>query len=247
VTSTSFPPRVGRRALLGMSAALSLGMAQASSRGAIARQANAEATLLTRGAIELPAETAIAWRVVREVAEPSPDAAFAPRATGFAVSLHPFYALLLTDEATGSAYRLGFGEGAFVRDGTAQRVVSLGESWVEYLRIKLAAEATPEEATGRDLVFAGPAFAMPARSFTLALQRAELAVGDAIGLPPGAGETLVVVVQGDVELEVGEAAPRDLLRAVIGSDSHYVARSVGPAAMIYGARESTRVLIATIY
>jgi hypothetical protein len=111
----------------------------------------------------------------------------------------------------------------------------------------VAAEAV-NDAGGDRLRFAGPAFPAPSGHVTLFLHRVEPAVGDAVGLPPGVGETetLVLVEQGEVELEIGEAAPRELLQTVVGSDTNYAIRSVSGAAMSYGAREATSVLVATV-
>jgi hypothetical protein len=238
--------RLNRRAFLAASAALSVSFASLSGRNVIARQSRVEPTLLVRGEDEFASDAAVAWRVVRDVAEMAPNAAFETRATGFAVATDPYNLLLLTDEATGSGYRLAHGEAAFVRDGTAQRRESLGRGPASYLRIGLVAATAAEDAGGDQLIFAGPAFTIPAVPLTLALQRAELTTGDVVGLPPGAGETLVLVEQGEVELEIGEAAPRERLQTVVGSDTYYVARSVGPAALLYCVRDATRVLIATI-
>jgi hypothetical protein len=237
---------VNRRAFLATASALSAGFASPSARNVVARQARVEPTLLVRGEDEFSADANVAWRIVRDVAEVAPNAAFETRATGFAVATNPFNSLLLTDEATGSTYRLAHGEAAFVRDGTTQRRESLGRGADSYLRIGLVEASLAEDAGGDRLIFAGPAFTIPAGPVTLALQRAEMTTGDVVGLPPGAGDTLVLVEQGEVELEIGEAAPRERLQTVVGSDTYYVARSVGPAAMLYCVRDATRVLLATI-
>ena len=127
-----------------------------------------------------------------------------------------------------------------------QRVESLDEYSGQYLHIKLAEATAPEDASGYSLVFSGPAFAVPAGPITLALQRSEMMSGDTVSLPPGTGETLVLVETGEAELEIGEAASRERLQTVVGSGTSYAVRSVGPAAMLYAARDATNVLIATI-
>ena len=237
--------RIGRRRLLAAPAALSLGLVPRSPRRMAARQQPPDPRLLVRGETRLSAAP-VAWRVVSDVAETLPDAAFERRALGFAVATTPFASLLLTDEATGSAARLAPGEAAFVRDGTFQRRESLGTGAQSYLRIGLAAAASASDAGGDRLLFAGSAFTVSPGPVALVLFRVSLEPGDAFGVPPGAGETLVVVEQGEAELEVGEAAPRDRLQTVVGSDTSYAIRSVAGAAMLYGAREATSVLIATI-
>jgi hypothetical protein len=188
----------------------------------------------------------MAWRVVRDVAEPSSDAAFERRALGFAVATNPFSSLLLTDEATGSASRLAPGEAGFVRDGTFQRRESLGRGADSYLRIGLVAETAAANAGGDRLIFAGSAFTPPTGPATLVLFRVALGPGGAFPLPPSLGDRLVLVEQGEVELEVGEAAPRDRLLTVVGSDTSYAVRSVGADGMLYGRREATSVLVASI-
>ncbi len=188
----------------------------------------------------------MAWRVVRDVADPPPDAAFERRALGFAVATNPFASLLLTDEATGSASRLAPGEAAFVRDGTFQRRESLGRGADSYLRIGLVAETAADDAGGDRLIFAGSAFIPPAGRAMLVLFRVALEPGGAFPLPLSLGHRLVLVEQGEVELDTGEVAPRDRLLTVAGSDTSYAVRSVGGDGMLYGRREATSVLVAII-
>ncbi len=212
-----------------------------------ARQAGAAPELLVRGEAAFAANSGpLAWRVVRDVAEVGAAAGFEQRALGFAVASGPFGSFLLTDEATGSAYRLNPGEAAFVRGGTFQRRESLGRGPDSYLRIGLVEAAAARDAGGDWMIFPGPAFAAPAGPVTLTLSRVTITPGESRGLTPDAGETLLLVEQGEVELEIGEAAPRDLLRTVVGSDTSYAVRSVGASAMLYGAREGTTLLVATI-
>jgi hypothetical protein len=56
--------------------------------------------------------------------------------------------------------------------------------------------------------------------------------GEGQRLPPGTGETLVLVEQGAGELEVGETAAREHLMTTIGSDTSYAIRSVPSALML---------------
>jgi hypothetical protein len=191
-------------------------------------------------------QSPLAWRIVRDVAEVGSAAIFERRALGFAVASEPFGMLLLTDELTGSAYRLAPGDAAFVRDGTLQRRESLGDGAQAYLRIGLVAATAAGDAGGDRPIFAGTAFAAPPGPATLSLHRVELAEGDIVGLPPGSSEQLILVEQGEVELEVGEAAPRELLRTTVDSDTTYAVRSIGAAGTLYGARDATSVLLATL-
>lgn len=238
-------PGIRRRAVLLAPAVLSLGLVHVSPPTVATRQGFPGPTLLIRGETTLSGAP-MAWRVVRDVAETPPDAAFERRALGFAVASSPFGSLLLTDEATGSAVRLAPGEAAFVRDGTSQRRESLETGAQSYLRIGLVTEAAAGDAGGDRLHFAGPAFIVPDGPVDLVLFRVNPEPGSAFLLSPSFGDTLVLVEQGEVELEVGEAAPRDRLLTVVGSDTSYAIRSVSDAAMVYGAREATSVLIATI-
>ncbi len=231
-----------RRALL--SAPLALALPAGLTRPA--RQSAVAPVLLVRGETLLATDQGpLAWRVVHGVAETTP-AAFESRALGFAVARAPFGQLLLTDECTGSAYRLVGGEAAFVRDGTVQRRESLGTTAKSYLRIELVAAQAVADAGGDRPVFTGAAFAVPAGTITVSLHRVELAEGDTISVLPSTGEQLVLVEQGDVELEGGEAADRELLRTTVGSDTVYAVRSVAGAAILYGARGATSVLVASL-
>ncbi len=215
-------------------------------RDASAQQSTADLTLLASGEAELVPGSLVAWRVVRDAAEVGEAATFEERALGFAVAPVLFTSLLLTDEATGEQVQLDPRAAAFVAEGTSQRRESLRESATSYLRIELVEATTANVSGGDRLFFPGPAFAAPSGPVTLSLQRAEIAEGESVGLPSGAGDTLVLVEQGAVELEVGEAAMRERLMATVGSDTVYAIRSVPSAGTLYGRRDATFVLIATI-
>jgi hypothetical protein len=190
----------------------------------------------------------MAWRVVSDVAEVGLAAAFERRALGFAVATNPFTALLLTDEATGSAFRLAPGAAAFVRDGTMQRRESLANSPESYLRIGLVEPAAATDAGGDRLRLAGPAFPTPSGPTTLSLLRIALGPGESFALSPAAGatETLLLVEQGEIELEPGASSPRARLQTVVGSDTAYAIRSVAGTATLHGQVEGTRVLVGKI-
>jgi hypothetical protein len=247
MTSLTRPSRIGRRALLVAPAILSFDFPLGQPRRTSALQSPSNPTLLVRGETRLDGAP-MAWRVVSDVAEVGAAAAFERRALGFAVATNPFSALLLTDEATGSAYRLAPGDAAFVRDGTMQRRESLADAPDSYLRVALVEPAAASDAGGDRLRFAGPAFPTPTDPVTLSLHRVELSAGESLGLAPGVGETetLVVVEQGEVALEASDGVTRERLLTVVGSDTAYAIRSVGGSATLYGQREGTRVLLATI-
>jgi hypothetical protein len=247
MTSLARPSRIGRRALLAATAILIFDFMLGQPRRTSALQSPSNPTLLVRGETRLDGAP-MAWRVVSDVAEVGAAADFERRALGFAVATNPFTTLLLTDEATGSAYPLSPGDAAFVREGTMQRRESLAASPDSYLRMALVKPSAASDAGGDRLRFAGPAFPTPTDPVTLSLHRVELSDGESFGLAPSVGETetLVLVEQGEVELEVGEGAPREHLLTVVGSDTAYAIRSVGGSAMLYSQREGTRVLVAQI-
>ena len=210
-----------------------------------ARQERIEGTLLVRGETDVPTGE-MAWRVVQDVAEVGTDAIFQRRALGFTVNSGIFTDLLLTDEATGSAYRLVPGEAAFVGEGTMQRRESLGNDPAEYLRIGLVRADLVADAGGDRMVFSGPAFAASAETVTLTLERLELQEGDPAHAGTGMGQTLILVLQGEIEIEEGEAGPRTRLQTVVGSGISYAAHSTPWGTSITSMRDGTYVLVASM-
>ncbi|MEZ4563592.1 MAG: hypothetical protein R2853_12740 [Thermomicrobiales bacterium] len=235
--------RISRRQALAVVAALAL-VFRAGARGS-ARQALVEGSLLVRGQAELPGSQ-MAWRVVQDVAEVGDDAGYQRRALGFTVNSGIFTDLLLTDEVTGSAYRLAPGEAAFVAEGTMQRRESLGNSPEQYLRLALAPADMASDAGGDRLVYAGPAFAAPAGAVTLALEHLDLQAGDVAYASPGAGQVLILVLQGEIEIEEGEAGPRTRLQAVVGSSTSYAVHATPWGATITALRDATYVLVGSM-
>jgi hypothetical protein len=211
-----------------------------------ARQARVSPTLLDRSQIELPAGEPMAWRVVRDVAEVGAAAAFEQRALGFVVASARFSTLLLTNEATGSTRRLTSGQAAFVFGGTRQRRESLGSSATSYLRIGLVPAAAVKDAGGDRLLFAGSSFPAPAGKVVLSLERLALGEDDTAYVNPGLGQALVLVEQGELDAEQGEAAPLERLRTTVGSDTSYAIRSLPGGTTLFGRRDATSVLVATI-
>lgn len=231
-----FRSRIGRRGLLTTPTVLGIEFVCGSRQPTAARQGSALPTLLVRGEATLSGAP-MAWRVVSDVAEAGAAAAFERRALGFAVATNPFTAFLLTDEATGSAYRLAPGDAAFVRDGTMQRRESLADAADSYLRIGLVEPAAATDPGGDRLRFAGPTF-----------HRIELGSGESFAMSPDVRdtETLVLVEQGEVNVETSGSSPRDRRQSVVGSDTAYAFRSVSGEATLYGQVEGTRVLVATV-
>jgi hypothetical protein len=210
-----------------------------------ARQDLTAGTLLVRGRADLPGGE-MAWRVVQDVAETAQDAVFQRRALGFTVNSGIFTDLLLTDEATGSAYCLAPGEAAFVDEGTMQRRESLGDAPEEYLRIGLVQANLVGDAGGDRMVFAGSPFASPAGLGMLTLERLDLGEGDQGYARPGLGQALLLVLQGEIEIEEGAGGPRTRLTAVVGSGTSYAAHSTPWGTSITAQRDGTHVLVASI-
>lgn len=213
--------------------------------GSSARQTQVEGTLLVRGETELPGSQ-MAWRVVQDVAEVGLEAGFQRRALGFTVNSSIFTDLLLTDAATGSAYRLAPGEAAFVDESIMQLRESLGSDAEQYLRIALVQEANAGDAGGDRMVFAGPVFAAPAGQVTLSLERFDLDAGDRAYAVPGPGQALILVLQGEVESEEGEGGPQSQLTTVVGSGTSYAALSTPWGTSLTATRDATFVLVASI-
>ena len=242
--ATMPPPRRTRRQL-----ALAMAGAAVAARwaatSALAEPGLDERMLLVRGQADLSGGQ-MAWRVVVDVAEAGADAMFQWRALGFTVNSGIFTDLLLTDEATGSAYRLAPDEAAFVGEGTMQRRESLGGDPAEYLRLALVQADRAGDAGGDRMVFAGPAFSAPAGQVSLTLERLDLNEGDRAHAGTGLGQALILVLQGEVEIEEGEAGPRTRLQTVVGSGTSYAAHSTPWGTAITALRDATNVLVASM-
>jgi hypothetical protein len=211
----------------------------------LARQDLVAGTLLVRGQSDL-AGGEMVWQVVQDVAEAGDEATFQRRALGFTVNSGIFTDLVLTDETTGSAYRVAPGEAAFVRESTMQRRESLGSDPEQYLRIALVQADLAGDAEGDRMVFSGPAFATTAGAVTLALERMDLNAGDRAHAGTGVGQALILVLQGEVEVEEGEAGPRTRLQTVVGSGISYAAHSTPWGTSITALRNATYLLVATM-
>lgn len=229
--------RLDRRRLLLAPAVFSDGPPMFSRRG----QASATSEFLVRGTALAPVGSVAAWRVVHDVAEPYPVAEFERRALGFAVASSPFGDFLVTDEATGTAFRLYPGEAVFTAEGVVQRRQGFGVG-VGYLRIALVPTESATDAGGDRLRFAGLPFAPPPAPFELELRRVGLDAGSSFALQPSSGDTLVIVEQGEAVLETPVGT--ESLVTTVGSDTAYAIRSVASPARLTGQRTGTSVLIA---
>jgi hypothetical protein len=243
VQATIHPGRASRRQVIAAIPVLVIFHSKVA--GSVARQAVAEGSLLVRGEADL-AGGEMAWRVVQDVAEIGDKAIFQQRALGFTVNSGIFTDLLLTDEATGSAYRLAPDEAAFVGEGTMQRRESLGNDAEQYLRIALVRADLAGDSGGDRMVYAGPAFAALAGPVTLTLERLDLQAGDRAYAGTGVGHTLILVLQGEIEIEEGEAGPRTRLQTVVGSGISYAVHSTPWGTSITARRDGTYVLVASM-
>ena len=241
--ATTQPRRVSRRqALAAMSVPIVLhrwGFASS------ALQVRVEGTLLVRGDADLPGGE-VAWRVVQDVAEARNEAIFQRRALGFSVNTSIFTDLLFTDEVTQSAYRLAPDEAAFVAEGTMQRRESMSGAPEQYLRLALVQADLATQAGGDRLVFAGPAFVAPVGTVTLTLERLALQAGDRAHAGTGVGQTLILVLQGEIEIEEGESGPITQLQTVVGSGISYAAHSTPWGTSVTALRDGTIVLLAAM-
>ena len=84
------------------------------------------------------------------------------------------------------------------------------------------------------------------RSLTLMLERLELQAGDHAYARPRLAQALVLVLQGEVEIEEGEAGPRTRLTTVVGSGVSYAAQSTPWGTKITALRDATHVLVASM-
>jgi len=99
---------------------------------------------------------------------------------------------------------------------------------------------------GDRMVYTGPAFAAPAGPVTLNLERLDLQEGDRAYAGTGLGQALILVLQGEVEIEEGEAGPRTRLQTVVGSGTSYAALATPWGTSITAMRDTTHVLVASI-
>src|SRR4051794_12574879 len=90
--------------------------------------------VIAHGVAPMPADS-IAWRVVRDTAEPTGQAEFEARALGFAVATNDD--VLVTDEATGYRDRIAPREALFTQDQVMQLRESLGADATPYDRIAI--------------------------------------------------------------------------------------------------------------
>jgi hypothetical protein len=192
----------------------------------------------------------LAWRVVRDTAEPFGETVAQARALGFAFADDG--PILLTDEGTGLQTRLGLFEAAFTPDGASQRRESLDDDARTYVRIALVPAESATDPGGDELLYAGDPFAAPGGNRDLDLVKGNLYDGtDGIGAA-GESPVLIYVAEGEIEataddgtnvtLATGEAAalagPVQLRsNQTTGNGSTYIAAVIGEAVPAAGDQQ----------
>src|SRR5215212_8825387 len=114
--------------------------------------ASGHAAVIAQGVSEMPADP-IAWRIVRDTAEPLDVALPLERALGF-VAADPD-GVHVVDDSAGTQARLAAGEASFVPESAVQRRASLTDSNASYLRIALVAEGDANDGGDDELIFGG--------------------------------------------------------------------------------------------
>lgn len=165
--------------------------------------ASGHAEVIAQGVAEMPSEE-IAWRVVRDEAEPTNDAEARERAVGF--TLADGGAILVNDISAGTQTRLATGEAAFVPEGAQQQRASLGTEGVPYIRIALVPEAQAKETGDDTLIFGSDPFPAPDTELghDIDLVRDVLEPGESTTV--AAGETPALILATDGGITVSAAA-----------------------------------------
>ena len=203
--------------------------------------ATGHAEVIAHGVAQMPSDE-IAWRVVRDNAEPLADAEPRERAVGF--TLADEGAILVNDISAGTQARLAAGEAAFVPEGAQQQRASLGASSVPYIRIAIVPEAQVEETDDDTLIFAGDPFPAPDTELghDIDLIRDVLEPGESASIAGGDIPSLILSTGGAVtvssssseatELDSGSATTATGTLTIENSGSGeatFVAAVIGPA------------------
>ena len=161
--------------------------------------ATGHAEVIAHGVAQMPSDE-IAWRVVRDDAEPLNDAEPRERAVGF--TLADEGAILVNDISAGTQTRLAAGEAAFVPEGAQQQRSSLGADTVPYIRIAIVPEAQAEETDDDTLIFGSDSFAAPDTELghDIDLIRDVLEPGESTSVAAGETPALVLATRGSITL-----------------------------------------------
>lgn len=201
--------------------------------------ASGHAQVIANGVSAMPAQT-LAWRIVRDTAEPQDQSVSEERALGFVLADQQ--AILIDDQSFNMRTRLGAGEASFVAAGAWQQRSSLAELPAQYYRIALVPIEQAQNAGGDELVFAGDSFTAPGGDqFDFDLVRDVVRPNESSSIPEGNGPTVILVTDGMVDVSVDEAAPIRLepgeaanflgdvtIRGVGLEPAAYVAAVIGP-------------------
>lgn len=199
--------------------------------------ANGHAGVIAQGVAAMPADE-LAWRIVRDSAEPLSEAEPRERALGF--TLADEGAVLVNDLAAGTQTRLAAGEAAFVPEGAQQERASLDASPVPYYRIALVPAAQASETDDDDLVFASDPFARPPGDAArdLDLVRDVLAAGESTSLDGRVAPAVVLVLDGAIDVSTGSSEPQSV--------SAGAAVSVSGDVSVTNAGEDTATFVAAV-
>ena len=162
--------------------------------------ATGHAAVIAQGVGEMPFDP-IAWRIVRDTAEPLDVALPVERALGFVVAEPD--GVHVVDETLGTQERLAAGEASFVAEADVQIRASLTDASASYLRIALVAEADASEPGDDELVFGGQAFAAPEGRRDIDLLRDTLDLDEQSTIAGGDYPVLIMATAGSIEITVG--------------------------------------------
>ncbi len=142
----------------------------------------------------------VAWRVVRDVAEPRGQAGNEVRALGFGVPISD--PLLTTNVDTGNVARFNPGQIFYVIEDSTTRRESLTQATVPYIRIALVPDDEVTDPGGDTLLFAGDAFELPADTSDLVIRATAYEINEAERRPVGGTRTmLILAVTGSISYE----------------------------------------------
>ena len=150
----------------------------------------------------------VAWRVVRDVGEPTGQAGDEVRALGFGVPLAD--PLRTTNVETGNVARFHPGQIFYVIEDSTTRRESLSQDSVPYTHIALIPEDEVMDAGGDTLFFAGRAFSLPFETSDLNIRASAYEIGEGDRIPFGGYRTVLVhAVAGSISYEAidGQSGP----------------------------------------
>src|SRR5215204_1653403 len=195
-----------RTSWLGLVTAAALVLLLGANTGALARlqatldspsPATGHAAVIAQGVGEMTADP-IAWRIVRDSAEPLDVALPVERALGFVVAEPD--GVHVVDETLGTQERLAVGEASFVSEGAVQLRASLTDGDASYLRIALVAEADATDPGDDELVFGGQSFAGPEGRRDIDLLRDTLDLDEQSNIAGGDFPVLLMATAGSIEI-----------------------------------------------